>query len=91
TKAYRKRFKGIKPDRYATRGFDLTYDVLLKLAHKNNLFETSKIIGLTEYSGNRFDYYKDWSSGYHNNAAYIMEYDSLQIKQVQLDDLESNL
>ncbi len=91
TRAYRKRYRGVKPDRYATRGFDLTFDVLLKLAHKNNLFETSKIIGITEYSGNSFDYYKDWSSGYYNNAAYIMEYDSLQIKQVQLDDLKSDL
>ena len=91
TKAYRKRYKGVKPDRYATRGFDLTFDTLLKLAHKNNLFETSKIVGSTEYSGNSFDYYKDWASGYHNHAGYIMEYDSLQIKQVQLDDLKSNL
>ncbi|MEM8845593.1 MAG: LysM peptidoglycan-binding domain-containing protein [Bacteroidota bacterium] len=90
-KAYRKRYRGVKPDRYATRGFDLTFDVLLKLAHKNNLFETSKIVGTTEYSGNSFDYYKDWSSGYHNHAGYIMEYDSLQIKQVQLDDLKSDL
>ncbi|PRX55510.1 LysM peptidoglycan-binding domain-containing protein [Flagellimonas meridianipacifica] len=91
TKAYRRRFRGVKPDRYATRGFDLTFDVLLKLAHKNNLFETSKIVGTTEYSGNSFDYYKDWSSGYHNHAGYIMEYDSLRIKQVELDDLKSDL
>ena len=90
-KAYRKRFKGVRPDRYATRGFDLTLDILLKLAHKNNLFETSRIVGVTEYSGNNFDYYKAWSSGYHNQAGYIMEYDSLQIKQVQLDDLKSDL
>ena len=90
-KAYRKRFRGVQPDRYATRGFDLTFDILLKLAYKNNLFETSRIVGVTEYSGNNFDYYKAWSSGYHNQAGYIMEYDSLQIKQVQLDDLKSDL
>ena len=48
TKAYSKRYKGLKPDRYAVRGFDVTFDALLKLAHKNNLFETSTIIGLTE-------------------------------------------
>ena len=58
-RAYRKRFRGVKPDRYAIRGFDLTFDVLLKLAHKNNLFETSKMVGTTEYSGNSFDYYKE--------------------------------
>ncbi|MDC6367075.1 MULTISPECIES: LysM peptidoglycan-binding domain-containing protein [Flavobacteriaceae] len=91
SKAYSKRFKGIKPDRYAIRGFDVTYDVLLKLAHKNNLFETSKIIGLTEYTGNSFNYFNDWTSGYYNRACYLMEYDSLQIKEVQLDDIESNL
>ncbi|MCB0373359.1 MAG: LysM peptidoglycan-binding domain-containing protein, partial [Muricauda sp.] len=91
TKAYRKRFKGLEPDRYAVRGFDVTFDVLLKLAHKNNLFETSKIIGVTEYSGNSFDYFNDWTSGYFNRACYIMEYQDLQIKEVKLDDLKSNL
>jgi hypothetical protein len=91
TKAYQKRYNGLRPDRYAVRGFDVTYDVLLKLAHKNNLFETSKIIGLTEYTGNSFDYINDWSSGYFNRACYIMEYDNLQIKEVKLDDLKSNL
>ncbi|PWL37715.1 peptidoglycan-binding protein LysM [Flagellimonas aquimarina] len=87
TKAYRKRYKGLKPDRYAVRGFDVTFDVLLKLAHKNNLFETSKIIGLTEYTGNSFNYLNNWSSGYYNTACYLMEYDSLRIKEIKLNDL----
>ncbi|MFD2099260.1 LysM peptidoglycan-binding domain-containing protein [Flagellimonas iocasae] len=91
TKAYQKKYNGLKPDRYATRGFDVTFDVLLKLAHKNNLFETSKIIGLTEYTGNSFDYFNNWTSGYFNRACYIMEYDNLEIKEVKVDDLKSNL
>ena len=91
TRAYQKRYNGLKPDRYAVRGFDVTFDVLLKLAHKNNLFETSKIIGLTEYTGNSFNYFNDWTSGYYNKACYVMEYDSLEIKEVNLDDLKSNL
>ena len=90
-RAYQKKFNGLKPDRYAVRGFDVTFDVLLKLAHKNNLFETSKIIGLTEYTGNSFDYFNNWTSGYFNRACYIMEYDNLEIKEVKLDDLKSNL
>lgn len=89
--AYQKRFNGLRPDRYAVRGFDVTFDVLLKLAHKNNLFETSKIIGLTEYTGNSFDYINNWTSGYFNRACYIMEYNNLEIKEVKLDDLKSNL
>lgn len=91
TNAYEKRYNGLKPDRYAVRGFDVTFDVLLKLAHKNNLFETSRIIGLTEYTGNSFDYVNDWTSGYFNRACYIMQYEDLQIKEVKPDDLKSNL
>jgi len=78
---YRKRF-GSNPDRYATRGFDLTYDLLLKLAYRPNLMAVSDIIGLTEYSGNKFDYAKDISSGYFNLASYIMMYQNMSIKQL---------
>ncbi|MEM7485438.1 MAG: LysM peptidoglycan-binding domain-containing protein [Bacteroidota bacterium] len=87
TKAYRKKYNDLKPDRYAVRGFDVTFDILLKLAHKNNLFETSKIIGLTEYTGNSFNYFNNLSSGYYNRASYLMEYDGLRIKEIQLNDL----
>lgn len=78
---YRKRF-GDTPDRYAVRGFDLTFDILLKLAYKNNLMSVSKLIGETEYSGNKFSYEKNFSSGYFNQASYIMSYDSMQMKEV---------
>lgn len=91
TKAYSQKYKGVLPDRYAVRGFDVTMDVLLKLAYKNNLFETSKYIGLTEYAGNGFDYLNDWTSGYFNRACYIMEYDNLRIKEVKPNDSKSNL
>ncbi len=91
TKAYRKRFNGLEPDRFAIRGFDVTFDVLLKLAHKNNLFETSKIVGLTEYTGNSFDYFNDWTSGYFNRACYLMGYEDLRIKEVKADDFKSYL
>ena len=91
TKAYSQKYRGVLPDRYAVRGFDVTMDVLLKLAYKNNLFETSKYIGLTEYAGNGFDYLNDWTFGYFNRACYIMEYDNLRIKEVEPNDSKSNL
>lgn len=78
---YRKRF-GDTPDRYAVRGFDLTFDIILKLAYKNNLMAVSKLIGETEYSGNKFSYEKNFSSGYFNQASYIMSYDSMRMKEV---------
>ncbi|NNE01669.1 MAG: LysM peptidoglycan-binding domain-containing protein, partial [Eudoraea sp.] len=75
---YRRRF-GNTPDKYAVRGFDLTLDLLLKLAYKNDLFGASDIVGLTEYSGNKFDYTKDITSGYFNMASYIMMYENMRI------------
>jgi hypothetical protein len=78
---YRNRY-GSNPDRYATRGFDLTYDLLLKLAYRPNLLAVSDRIGITEYSGNKFDYAKDLSSGYFNMASYIMMYQNMSIKQI---------
>lgn len=80
--AYRKRFGDI-PDRYAIRGFDLTYDLLLKLAFKNNLMEVSQIMGETEYTGNKFSYEKDMTSGYFNQASYIMAIDDLRIVELK--------
>lgn len=79
---YRKKF-GEDPDKYAVRGFDLTYDVLLKLAYKNNLLEAAQLVGSTEYNGNKFDYAKDATSGYFNQASYIMGYEDMIIKQLQ--------
>jgi LysM repeat protein len=78
---YRKKF-GEEPDKFAIRGFDVTYDILLKLAYKNNLMDTAKFIGTTEYNGNKFDYAQDVTSGYFNQASYIMAYEDMRIKQV---------
>ncbi|NDV15913.1 LysM peptidoglycan-binding domain-containing protein [Muricauda sp. TY007] len=92
TRAYTKKYNGNLPDKYAVRGFDVTMDILLKLAYKKNLFETSKYIGLTEYAGSGFDYFNDWTSGYFNRACYIMQYDDLTLKEVKLkNDVKSNL
>ena len=81
SQAYLRKF-GHEPDRYAVRGFDLMLDVLLKLGYRKNLFETASIIGETEYSGNSFNYFNDWSSGYYNKATYLMHYEDLHIKQL---------
>ncbi|MBM1107925.1 LysM peptidoglycan-binding domain-containing protein [Aurantibacter crassamenti] len=81
-KAYRKRFSG-EPDRYAVRGFDTTFDLLLKLAYKNDLFNISQLVGETEYTGNKFSYEKDFASGYFNQASYIMSYEDLRLKELK--------
>ena len=85
SKMYEAKF-GHAPDRFAIRGFDLTFDILLKLAHKKNLFETSKIVGQTEYSGNKFDYHNHWTSGFYNKASYLMQYNDLRIEQIVTEE-----
>ena len=79
---YRSRFKG-DPDRYAIRGFDLGMDLLLRLACRLDLFQIADQIGELEYSGNKFNYWKGWNSGYFNTAAYILMYEDLQIKEIE--------
>ena len=79
---YIKRF-GDEPDRYAVRGFDLMYDLLLKLAYKNDLIDVSRFIGETEYNGNKFNYERKGVSGYYNQSSYIMMMDDLRIKTLE--------
>jgi len=84
SRAYRNRF-GALPNKYAVRGFDIMYDLLLKLAYKNNLFEASQDIGLTEYNGNKFNYHRDDLSGYFNTACYLMQYDEMEIREINAE------
>lgn len=80
--SYRMKY-GADPDAYAIRGFDLTYDLLLKLAYKNDLVIASKLVGETEYVGNKFNFNKDISSGYYNRASYILGYENMNIIELK--------
>ncbi len=81
-KRYRNRF-GDDPDRYAVRGFDIVYDLLLKLAYKNDLIDISRFIGETEYNGNKFDYERKDVTGYYNQSSYILMMEDLRIKKLE--------
>jgi ABC-type branched-subunit amino acid transport system substrate-binding protein len=75
---------GVFPNRYAIRGFDVTYDVLLRLASAEDVYEASKNEFITEYLENKFQYSKKMFSGYQNQAFYILKYsDNLQVEVVQ--------
>ena len=75
---------GIVPNKYAVRGYDLTYDVLLRLASSSNLYESLDAGGLTEYVENKFNYTGNSSLGYYNNGVYIMQYgENLTLKTVE--------
>ena len=57
---------GIIPNKYAVRGFDVTYDLLLRLAMAEDLYEALELKGSTEYVENKFDYHKKMIGGYYN-------------------------
>ncbi|WP_324721357.1 LysM peptidoglycan-binding domain-containing protein [Salinimicrobium sp. HB62] len=66
---------GVTPDAAAVRGFDVTYDVLLRLASAEDLYESIKQEGTTQYVENKFKYEHRPNGGYINNAIYIVSYD----------------
>jgi hypothetical protein len=65
---------GVLPNRFAVRGFDVTYDVLLRLAAEGNVYDASDDDYETEYIENKFRYEKKMFSGFRNNALYILKY-----------------
>ncbi|GAB5399665.1 MAG: LysM peptidoglycan-binding domain-containing protein [Aureisphaera sp.] len=75
---------GVLPHRYAVRGFDLTYDIILRLASEGNVYDASNDDYVTEYVENRFRYSKKMFSGYKNQGFYILKYtENLQFEEVK--------
>jgi LysM repeat protein len=77
-KAYKSTY-GVSPSKYASRGFDLILDILLRLATEKDLYEASSQNIETEYIENKFRYNKAMFGGYINEALYIVKYDDLRI------------
>ncbi|MES2575199.1 MAG: LysM peptidoglycan-binding domain-containing protein [Bacteroidota bacterium] len=79
-KEYRKKNK-ISPSTFATRGFDVTFDTMMRLSQDKSFQETVDSIA-TEQVDNKFEYYKKEDGGYTNKGVYILYYDSdLSIKE----------
>lgn len=72
---------GVLPNKFAVRGFDVTYDVLLRLASEEDVYKASSTDFETEYIENKFRYEKKQFSGYENTAVYVLKYtDQLQFE-----------
>lgn len=67
---------GVLPNRYAIRGFDVTYDVLLRLASEKDIYDAIMPESETVYIENKFRYEKSETEGYCNEAAYILKYNT---------------
>ncbi|MDT8346441.1 MAG: hypothetical protein RQ756_01465, partial [Flavobacteriaceae bacterium] len=62
------------PNAYTVRGFDIMYDVLLRLSQGINIYDSLEKDYTTEYAASRFRYQKKFLEGYTNTAAYILQY-----------------
>ena len=82
-RSYRDRY-GITPNQFAVRGFDVTMDVILRLAAAGDMFESARRNGTTQYVESRFDYDKKLLGGYFNEACFLLQMnDKLEIKVLQ--------
>lgn len=78
---YQKRF-GDFPSKEAFRAYDITLDIILRLAYKEEIYLPS--IGETDYLENRFFYEKASQAGYQNVGFYLLQhqgYDIVEIKK----------
>jgi hypothetical protein len=73
----------VSPNKYAIRGFDLTLDLLLRLASDDDLYKAASHTIETEYVENKFRYSKQNSGGFLNEAVYIVKYDNLTIVEAK--------
>ncbi|MBW1297598.1 amino acid ABC transporter substrate-binding protein [Aquimarina litoralis] len=71
---YKKEY-GTIPSKYTVRGFDITYDILMRLGSADDLYHSATFEGTTEYVENKFNYAKKLLGGYYNKASYIIKFD----------------
>jgi LysM repeat protein len=73
-KKYRE-INNVFPSDYATRGFDMTFDTMMRLV-QNKSFEETVNSAATKQVENKFEYYKKEDGGYTNKGIFIMYYDT---------------
>lgn len=73
-KEYRLKNK-INPNTYATRGFDVTFDTMMRLVQGKTYQETADLM-TTEQVDNKFQFYKKEDGGHANKGVYILYYDT---------------
>ena len=70
------------PSQYAVRGFDVTFDTMLRLS-QGKTFENTANDSKTEQVESKFEYAKKDTEGYLNKGVYIMQYnEDLSVTQV---------
>ena len=70
----------VTPNAFAIRGFDVTFDALMRLSQATTFSENTST-QVTEQVESKFDYFKNESGGFANKGLYILYYDAdLKVK-----------
>ena len=78
---YKKKF-GNFPTRYAKRGFDLTFDLVLRLSYSDSIYAELTSFQ-TQYLENKFKYIESDSGGYINQSGFILKYQDLYLIKIE--------
>ncbi|NMH27873.1 PBP1 and LysM peptidoglycan-binding domain-containing protein [Flavobacterium silvaticum] len=79
--AYKEKNK-VFPSMYATRGFDVTFDAMMRLA-SGKTYADSALADKTQQAESKFDYVKN-GDGFVNQGIYILQYnDDLSVKPAE--------
>ena len=65
----------VTPNAFATRGFDVTFDTLMRLSQATTFAESAST-QVTEQVESKFDYFKNETGGFANKGLYILYYDA---------------
>ncbi len=80
--AYKNKNK-VFPSQYAVRGFDITFDTMLRLSQDQS-FEETVINSKTQQIESKFEYVKDTDSEFVNKGVYILEFqEDYSVKQIK--------
>ncbi|OYX81200.1 MAG: peptidoglycan-binding protein [Flavobacteriales bacterium 32-34-25] len=77
-----RKINSITPSDYAARGFDVTFDTMMRLMQNKSFEETANATATQQFK-NKFEYHKKDGVGYANKGVYILYYDTdLTVKVV---------
>jgi LysM repeat protein len=72
----------VEPSEYAFKGFDMTYDALLRLATYSDVGSAFDG-GISERMSCKFHYTKIPNKGFENNGVFLVKYDGLNLVNVE--------
>ena len=81
-KKYKRKYY-IRPSIHAIKGFDVTYDTLLRMADYDSFNEGSKA-GISERIGTKFEYDKKLFGSTVNKGVFLIQYgEELELKSIK--------